>query len=145
MRMSIESKHTPWVGAAVIAMSLVITSGIIFYEFVYFPELQAEKNRTPPQVKVFNVTAYQWSFSPSPIEVNRGDTVILRITATFEKDPTFKQHGFFLEVYQLQETLDQGKTVEVKFVAERSGTFNFFCTIFCGTGHSTMRGQLIVR
>jgi len=138
-----EARHVPWVGASVIAIGLLLISGIVFYQFVYYPELEAR--RIPPQVRVFNVTASQWEFNPNPIVVNKGDTVVLRITATFEKDPTFRQHGFLLEVYGIEKVLDAGTTVEVKFVADKTGTFNFFCTIFCGVGHSTMRAQFIVR
>ena len=37
-----------------------------------------------------------------------------------------------------------GDTVEINFIANRVGVFEFFCNVFCGEGHSKHRGNLIV-
>lgn len=39
---------------------------------------------------------------------------------------------------------DPDKVVEVEFVADRKGTFDFRCVVLCGTGHPKMKGKLIV-
>lgn len=88
--------------------------------------------------KEFDITAEKWSFSPSTITVNEGDTVILNIEST---DVT---HGFFIEEFGVDETLTAGETVTVEFIADEKGTYSFFCSVFCGSGHSDMNGTLIV-
>jgi len=95
---------------------------------------------TPPtsSVKEFNLTARQWEFIPSTITVQKGESVRLNIQSI---DVT---HGFAITAFGVSETLTPGNTVTVEFVADKAGTFSFFCTVFCGLGHSGMRGTLIV-
>ncbi|MBS3050876.1 MAG: cupredoxin domain-containing protein [Candidatus Aenigmarchaeota archaeon] len=89
-------------------------------------------------VKEFNMSAQRFSFDPSTITVNKGDRVVLRITSTDV------EHGFSLATYNIVETLPVGETKTISFTAEQVGEFNFFCSVFCGSGHGDMRGKLIV-
>lgn len=91
-----------------------------------------------PEVKTFTMTAKQWEFSPDTITVNKGDTVVLSVKSI---DVT---HGFAIPEFGVNERLTPGKTVEVEFVADKAGTFPFFCSVVCGEGHGSMRGQLVV-
>lgn len=91
------------------------------------------------EVKEFTMTAKNWEFSPSTITVNKGDTVKLHIKSI---DVT---HGFGLPDFGINENLAPGKTVDVEFVADKAGTFTFVCTVYCGSGHGGMKGQLIVK
>ncbi len=90
-------------------------------------------------IKNFSITAQQWSFSPATITVNNGDTVKLSIKST-DVD-----HGFFLADFGVSETLKAGTTTNVSFIANKSGTFSFSCSVFCGSSHSSMVGTLIVK
>lgn len=92
-----------------------------------------------PETKEFNVIAKRWDFSPSTITVNEGDTVILNIESI---DVT---HGFAIPDFGVSESLSPGNTVKIEFVADKTGTFSFFCNVFCGSGHSGMRGTLVVQ
>lgn len=85
------------------------------------------------------MTAKKWNFSPSTITVNRGDTVKLHIESIDVK------HGFGLSAFGINEDLSPGKAVDVELVADKTGSFTFVCTVFCGSGHSGMKGQLIVK
>lgn len=89
-------------------------------------------------VREIEVTAKQFEFSPDPIRVKLGETVRLSIIST---DVT---HGFSLPEFGINETLEPGKTVRVEFKATKKGEFPFSCSVFCGAGHSEMRGVLIV-
>jgi cytochrome c oxidase subunit 2 len=53
-------------------------------------------------------------------------------------------HGFSLPEFGVAETLSPNSTVNVQFTASKTGTFSFFCTVFCGAGHGGMNGKLIV-
>lgn len=92
-----------------------------------------------PSIKEFTMTARQWKFDPETITVNEGDTVKLQITSV---DVT---HGFALSEFGINEFLEPGKTVNIEFIADKKGTFTFFCSVFCGSGHSEMKGTLIVK
>lgn len=104
-------------------------------------KFRATKNTasSAASVKSFNLTAKSWEFSPSVITVNKGDTVKLTITSLDEV------HGFTLPDFGIRVNLEPGKATPVEFVASQTGAFTFFCSVFCGDGHSAMRGQLIVK
>lgn len=89
--------------------------------------------------KEFTVKAMSFDFVPSTITVNKGDTVILHVTS----EDT--QHGISIPQFGVNENLPPGQTVTVQFVADKSGTFPFFCSVFCGSGHQSMKGSLIVK
>ena len=91
------------------------------------------------ELKEFNITAKQFGFEPDIITVNKGNAVKLKITSI---DVT---HGFSINEYNIRETLEPGKTITVEFVADKSGTFQFFCSVYCGIKHAEMRGKLIVK
>jgi nitrous-oxide reductase len=41
-------------------------------------------------------------------------------------------------------SLDPGETTTVEFVADKPGSFSFYCTEFCSALHLEMQGWLIV-
>ncbi len=95
---------------------------------------------TPEEaVKEFNVQAFRFGFNPSTIEVNKGDKVKITLASS---DTT---HGFSISEYGISETISPGQTKTVEFTADKEGTFAFFCSVYCGSGHGGMRGTLIVR
>ncbi len=100
------------------------------------------------------VTARQWVFEPSTIEVLAGQQVTLQVRA-IDVD-----HGIaFSGVGPITCSSQQGglcilrpnQTVTVTFVPQTRGSFAFFCTRFCGdstsgdAGHATMRGTIVVK
>ena len=89
-------------------------------------------------VKEFTITASKWQFEPSKIVVKKGDRVKLHITSTDVK------HGFGISEYDINEDLPVGQTADVQFIADKSGSFMFYCSVFCGAGHGSMRGELVV-
>jgi len=89
-------------------------------------------------VKEFSLIAKEWEFVPNTITVNKGDRVILNI------QNVDVAHGFALTEFNVNEDLEPRKTTKIEFVADKEGTFPFFCSVFCGDGHSAMKGRLIV-
>ena len=100
--------------------------------------MMVEEVIPPIIVKEFDMIAKKWTFEPETITVNEGDNIILHITSI---DVT---HGFGLSAFGINEDLREGETVDIEFVANKKGTFNFRCIVSCGSGHSGMKGQLIV-
>lgn len=90
-------------------------------------------------VKEFKITAKQFAFEPSTIEVNKGDKVRLIVTSIDVP------HGISISEYGINERLDVGKPVTIEFTADKQGTFTAFCSVFCGSGHGNMKGKLIVK
>lgn len=102
------------------------------------PKVVEEQPVVAPS-KEFRMTAKQFAFEPSTIEVNKGDKVKLTVTSIDVP------HGFAIREYGINERLDPNKPVVIEFIADKQGTFTFFCSVFCGSGHSSMKGKLVVK
>jgi heme/copper-type cytochrome/quinol oxidase subunit 2 len=79
--------------------------------------------------------------TPAVIDVKKGDTVVLQLTSS---DVV---HGFSMKGYGIfiNDGIQPGKPVIVKFVADRVGNFAFSCNAICGKLHEKMNGVLRVR
>ena len=94
----------------------------------------------PPGTRSFDVVASRWKFEPEVLEVDEGDTVVLRVHSSDTA------HGLAIKEFKVKKDLpDTGEVVTVEFVAAKPGTFRIECSEYCGKGHSKMRGRLIVR
>ncbi|WP_319370731.1 cupredoxin domain-containing protein [uncultured Ilyobacter sp.] len=90
-------------------------------------------------VRVIDVKAYKFGFNPDIIVVNSGEKVRLRLTSLDVA------HGFKLEELGINERIEPGKESVVEFYATEAGTYEFKCSVFCGSGHLKMRGWLVVK
>jgi len=88
--------------------------------------------------RVIEVKARQFEFDPDSIDVRKGETVRLEITS---QDVT---HGFKLESQNVDTELKPNQTETVTFVPEKTGRFQFRCSVYCGQGHTDMNGELMV-
>lgn len=86
------------------------------------------------EVKEFTINASNFEFDLKEIKVNKGDTVKITLKNT-EGNHAVKFDGYNKEV-KADDTLS--------FVANKTGEFQYECSIFCGAGHSDMVGKLIV-
>lgn len=89
-------------------------------------------------VKEFTMTAKKFEFSPANITVKEGDKVKLTINSLDVP------HGFAIDELGIKQDIEVGKPTTIEFTATKKGTFRFYCSLFCGTGHKEMEGQLIV-
>lgn len=101
----------------------------------------AEEKAVEPssEVKEFRIEARQFVFEPETIEVNKGDKVRLIVTS---KDVP---HGIAIREYGINERLEVNKPTTIEFTADKEGTFTAFCSVFCGSGHSGMKGKIVVK
>lgn len=90
------------------------------------------------EVKEFKMTAKQFSFDPSTIEVSKGDKVRLIVTSADVP------HGIAIKEYGINERLNPGEPKTIEFTADKSGEFVAYCSVACGAGHGNMKGKLIV-
>jgi plastocyanin len=99
-------------------------------------------------VQTINISARQFSFSPSTFTVNQGDVVTITVSVP-SSDGSSIGHGILMETY-IEGGLDvrRGRTESVTFTATTAGNFAFVCTQpSCDSGsggHSNMFGTMIV-
>ena len=90
------------------------------------------------EVHEIQMTAKKYEFNPNVITVKKGERVKLIITA-LDRD-----HGFKLEAFGIDQKLKKGDATTIEFTADKTGTFEFKCSEFCGLGHGKMKGKLVV-
>ena len=88
--------------------------------------------------RTIKMTAELWKFTPSVVRVKQGEKVTLEITGISGT------HGLSVPELGINETIIQGNTVTVTIPTDKTGTFDFRCSVQCGSGHNDMTGQIIV-
>lgn len=91
-----------------------------------------------PNRREFAITARNYEFSPSRIEVMQDDLV--KITLRSEDDA----HSFVIDGYRIMKRIPAGGSTTFEFRADRTGTFAFYCGMTNAEGHSRMKGELVV-
>ncbi len=90
--------------------------------------------------RAIEVTAGEYKFSPEVIEVAEGERVVLKARVT-----DGKKHGLAIKELGVKVALPKtGEVVPVEFVAGKPGTYTIACSVYCGNGHSRMKGRLVV-
>jgi|GEM_PF-5876483 len=116
--------------------------GVVPFDSLSDCQTACERNSAPPQevkeVQEFSLSAKTWEFSPNQVTVKKGVPVRLKITSLDVN------HGFALPEFDINEKLTPGAIVTVEFTPDKAGSFSFFCSVFCGSGHSGMKGTLVV-
>ena len=125
----------------------------VYPEIGWSPETQAVRldaaeegkervERSGNTVDIY-MTAIRSHFKPEHIEINQGDHVRWHIT-NIERayDAT---HGFAVPGYNINLSLEPGEAQVIEFVADRAGTYPFYCSEFCSALHLEMMGYFLVK
>lgn len=105
-------------------------------------EADAKVVRNGNQVQVF-MTVIRSHYTPERVEIKKGDHVIWHLTS-LERTPD-ATHGFALSGYNINLSLEPGKTETIEFDANMPGTFTYYCTEFCSALHLEMLGYFLVQ
>ena len=89
--------------------------------------------------QVIRITAKKFVYTPREITLKKGTPVVLEFTS---EDIL---HGFNCPDLGIRSDILPGKITTLRFVPDKVGTFPFHCDNFCGSGHETMAGTIIVR
>ncbi len=90
-------------------------------------------------VRIIEVMASRYKFSPDPIVVKFGEKVRLVVTS---QDVS---HGLAITGFKVNVSIPAGRAASVEFVADKKGTFHIYCSVYCGPGHGHMHGKFIVQ
>lgn len=101
-----------------------------------FPPPTTEvKNGVTERTIHMGVRQYAWE--PAVITAKKGEVVRLIIHNADVK------HGLVIPELGVNEDISPDGAV-VEFAASRAGTFEFFCSVWCGEGHMEMQGKLVI-
>ncbi|MGH9953615.1 MAG: cupredoxin domain-containing protein [Nitrososphaeraceae archaeon] len=153
---------TGLVSATIAGIIYLSSSTFSFFGILQSPTEQIEsKDNTNV---VIDMTTQQWKFLPvssdsdrdivklSSIPSTTGDayadtTISIKKSAivTLRIQNLDVSHGFGLDEFGINKVTPAGEVTEIQFTADKEGTFIFYCTVFCGTGHPNHKGTLIVQ
>jgi cytochrome c oxidase subunit 2 len=101
-------------------------------------EDQASSTAIDPSDPVVSITAHQFSYSPDTVTLKEGVAVTLDLVS---EDV---HHGFNLPDFNIRADVLPGMHTQLRLVPDKKGTFVFLCDYYCGAGHETMNGMLVV-
>jgi len=84
------------------------------------------------------ITAKRFDFTPGEITLKKGVPVVLVLTS---EDVS---HGVKFKDLNVVVMAKKGQTSEVAFTPDKAGTFVGHCSVFCGSGHGSMKMTLHV-
>ncbi|HTD90908.1 MAG TPA: cupredoxin domain-containing protein [Burkholderiales bacterium] len=87
---------------------------------------------------VIKITAKKFDYIPSEVTLKKGVPVILELTA---EDVLM---GFNAPDLGVRADIVPGKTVRLRVVPSKVGKVEFYCDVFCGSGHEEMSGLITV-
>jgi len=144
-----ENEETPYItGSHVLETIWTIIPSILLivifvYGFVVYKDM-----RTPPEDSLeVTVIGRQWLWQ---FKYNNGKTTLnelyipegrpIKLVMTSED----VLHSFFVPAFRVKQDLVGGMYTYLWFTPTKTGTYELYCTEYCGTGHSAMLGKVIV-
>jgi cytochrome c oxidase subunit 2 len=88
--------------------------------------------------KIIKVSARKFEYVPREVKLTKGVPVVLQLTT---ED---RSHGFNIPAMNLRADVLPGKITELKLTPQKTGEYEFFCDVFCGSGHEGMNGKITV-
>jgi heme/copper-type cytochrome/quinol oxidase subunit 2 len=121
-------------------MKKVMATGCLaIWVLVWATAVRPQTSPAGPETREVRITAKKYEFSPDTVEVKAGTKIIFKITALD------REHGF--EIANVKDScvkIQKGETATVEYVAEKAGTVEFRCCVFCGLGHRGMKGKIVI-
>ena len=90
-------------------------------------------------IQEIRIVAKQFEYVPSSVVVKKGIPVRIILSS---QDVT---HGFAIDAFKVSASVEKGKDTVVNFTPDKTGTFDYYCSVFCGIGHLGMRGKITVK
>ncbi|MDA8424363.1 MAG: cytochrome c oxidase subunit II [Nitrospiraceae bacterium] len=94
----------------------------------------------PPDAMVIHVTARQWSWTFD--YANGKETNVLKVPVRKPIKLLITSadvlHSLFIPAYHIKEDAVPGRETHLWFLPDQLGSYDLFCTEYCGVGHSSM-------
>ena len=89
--------------------------------------------------QVIKITAKRFEYNPREITLKKGVPVVLELTSLD------RLHGFNCPDLGIRGDINPGQVTKIDLTPQKTGSFAFFCDIFCGDGHEEMNGTFNVQ
>lgn len=111
----------------------ILVAGVLYKQFIGSSDAPIETG----VVKEFTVVSkkLEWAFEPESIEVEQGDRIKVKVINEDNFD-----HGFAIDAFGISQRLPANGTIDVEFVATKSGEFPFYCSVSCSSSENSSFG-----
>ena len=119
---------------------------VLVLALFYFGWKDFDYIRNPPQGAMpVTVIGRQWSWLFEYENGKESDVLRVPVGRPIKLILTSKDviHSFFVPAFQIKEDCVPGMETHLWFTANEAGSFDIFCTEYCGVGHSHMRSQVV--
>lgn len=108
-----------------ILLVAIVVGGVMYKEFTR----SIDEPVVTDEVKEFTVVSkkLEWRFEPESIEVRQGDRIKVHVINEDDFD-----HGFAIDALGISQRLPADGSIDIEFVATKSGEFPFYCSVSCG-------------
>jgi cytochrome c oxidase subunit 2 len=126
---------------------ILIPSLVVVAIFYYGWRVYTDQRTSVAGATEVHVNARQWMYE---IKYPDGRTAINEIRVPAGKPVKFLLsaadvlHGFYLPDFRVKMDMIPGRVTTLWVQPDRPGSYQIFCTVYCGTGHSNMLARLIV-
>ena len=144
-----ENDETPYItGNELMEIIWTVIPSILLMVIFAWGYIEFKKLRTPPSDAMeVNVIAKQWlwqfdyydgkkSLNELYVQQNRPVRMIMRSDDVL--------HSFFVPAFRVKMDVLPGRFTQLWFTPTKAGTFDLFCTEYCGSGHSSMLAKVNV-
>jgi cytochrome c oxidase subunit 2 len=112
----------------------------------YFGWVDFEYIRNPPKdATTVHVTARQWSWLFTYDNGKQSDLLRVPLGKPIRLVMTSLDvvHSLYIPAFRIKEDCVPGMKTHLWFTAKKAGSYDLFCTEYCGAGHSHMRAKVI--
>lgn len=144
-----EDEETPYItGNELIEITWTVIPSILLMIIFAWGYIEFKNLRTPPSDAMeVNVTAKQWlwqfdyydgkkSLNELYVQLNRPVKMIMRSDDVL--------HSYFVPEFRVKMDILPGRFTQLWFTPTKVGTFDLYCTEYCGAGHSNMLAKVHV-
>lgn len=145
-----ENQVTPRIsGWIALEVSWTVAPFFIFLiMFIWGAILYFEAVTPPVDAEDIYITGKQWMWKAQHVggqrEINQLHLAIdhpVRLILTSED----VIHDFFVPAFRTKVDVLPGRYVQTWYLPTKAGSYHLFCSEYCGTGHSTMLGNIVVQ
>lgn len=109
-----------------LVLVVLVAGGALYKQFIGSADAPIETG----VVREYTIVSkkLEWHYEPEEIEVDQGDRIKLLVINEDDFD-----HGFAIDAFGISQRLPANGTIDVEFVATKSGVFPFYCSVSCSS------------
>ena len=131
-----EADHNLWLEVVWTVLPTVLVMGMFYYGWTGYLSLRD----VPRDAMPVTATARQWAWTFSYANGKISDKLFVPVGKAIRVDLVSEDvlHGFYLPAFRVKRDVVPGMKNHVWFVAEHPGSYDLFCSQYCGVDHSAM-------